>query len=103
MNNTKTETIVSNYTVTTTVPCVNRNSSNNSSVGVDVMQCAATIYDIIGENTTGSTSPHLYNVTTSLSQTVGFATTTINNSNVTLNGTMQEWTVTACTVISDSS
>ena len=93
-NNTKTETVVSNYTVTTTMPSV------NNSVGVDVMECALTIYDIIGGNSTGSISPQLYNTTTSLSQIVGFATTTTNSSNVTLSGTVEEWTVTACTVVS---
>ena len=101
MNNTKIETIVRNYTVTTTLPYLNRSSSINSSVGVDVMQCAKTEYKIIYGNTTVSTSPILYNVTTSLSQTVGFVTTT-TNSDLPINGTVEAWAITACTVVSYS-
>lgn len=99
LNQTKTETKVSNYTVTTTAFSVD-NSSNL--VGVEVMRCALTVYNIVGGNTTDSTSPQLYNTTTSLTQTVGFVSTTTGSSS-TFNGRVGVWTVTACTVVSNSS
>ena len=99
-NNTKTEIVVSNHTVTTTLPPVVSPSTNSD--GVEVMQCALTDYDLVGGNTTVSSSPYdSYNTTTTLSQNIGFVTTTTKDSDI-VNGTVGDWIDTACTVVASS-
>jgi len=113
-NNAMIETTVSTYTVTATIP-----EETNSTVipaGESVMQCDVTVYSVISfismENFTTTTSTsggfttlsypiQMFNATTSLTETAGYATTTTYvNPSSTISGAKAVWTTSACTVIS---